>query len=200
MECCKMTNKRIAIHYTVMILGISLVVSLMAENTFTNNRTYNYAKPLSVQPLRVFEQLVQKPNNLSNIMQLEQYQISYSYIYQLQKSITTTTIGKSAVSTINDDNIQKGSSATSNKVANYFHGRYYDGRMAGFQCSLNGSSASVCASPFVSLISLASTAAIAAVPKKLCQPVAAGTPIANMHISSHLVNFIEAYEGNAGML
>jgi hypothetical protein len=50
------------------------------------------------------------------------------------------------------------------------------------------------------LINLPIVVAISDIPTKLCQPPAAGTPLTKMHASSHVVDFIVGYEGNAGML
>lgn len=45
-----------------------------------------------------------------------------------------------------------------------------------------------------------STVTNSVVPKKLCGTAAAGAPLTNMRVTSRLVEFIAAYEGNAGML
>jgi lysozyme len=138
------------------------------------------ANTLPSQPMRVFGKLVQEPSQLNNDRQLQQYQTSYNTDHYQQASITTnTTTVRHATPTgtyvisVRDDNKS--------------------------QCSLNGSVTPTCTS-HLALISLPSTLTISVVPKKLCQPAAAGTPLTKMHASPHLVDFIVGYEGNAGML
>lgn len=201
-----MTDKRIHLRYKIFlfIFAVILIVSSIAANTHTNNKAYTQVIP---QPLLVFGQLIQQPIQLNNNMQLQPYQISDNtnpyYIDQQQQDLSTktTTTTRHATSSdtsftfaVADNNIQiRDELSTLNKIATY-----YSLGMAGSQCSLNGSTTASCSSPFLitNLISLTSTL----VTKKICQPAAAGTPLAKMHSSLHLLNFIEGYEGNAGML
>jgi GH24 family phage-related lysozyme (muramidase) len=180
-------DKRIEIRIILLfILAISLTASSIAANT--NNRVY---VQVTAQPLRVFGQQVEKPHESNNISHFQQFYIPKStnqtyHIYQQQQDpATNTTIAKYAISTgtfitsaLDDNNIliQKATPTT---------------------CSLNGSAASC---PYYLVRANLIVLAMTLVSKKLCQPPPAGTVLDRMHSSSHLVNFIEGYEGNAGML
>jgi GH24 family phage-related lysozyme (muramidase) len=165
-----MTKKQIEIHYTILLF--ILVLCLIASSIAANT--------LPSEPLRVFGKLVREPSQLNNNRQVQQYQTSYNTNHYQQASINTNT------TTVRH----------TTPIGTYITSAGDDNKS---QCSLNGSVTPTCTS-HLDLTSLPSIVTISVVPKKLCQPAATGTPFAKMHASSHVVDFIVGYEGNAGML
>ena len=208
-----MADNKIEMRSTILLFALAIfLIILSIAYRLINDRAYAQI-PVQPQPLGTFGQSLQQSNHLNNNIQLQQFQTPDNtnpyHFYQLQQDLATniTTAGHvRSITYAGDDNdilMQKGNSTTAEKIAIAdFEGEYYIVGIAGFHCSLKASLITSCGfhPVLTNSISLPGIVSNTIVPITLCQPTAAGTSLAKMHISSQLLDFIEAYEGNSGML